>query len=119
MNSGKVYNTLKYKLNNDIIKIIQRYNIINVKRQYNLVKYNIIVNFQIGLSKKIHKCHFYYCFICDKLDWDYPNYIYSCSQNKIMRLYDKNFKRMCNLCVGFFYDKVDVIREIKQRKLIL
>jgi hypothetical protein len=125
MNSGKVYDTLKSKLNNDIIKIIQKYNIVNVKRQYNLVKYNIR-RINITNKKFTYGCKFFYCFICDVIDWD-PSfeYLQNTWLNYNFGLFYKDIKYIvgnssfCVSCFKRFEKKFEVLKQINCRKLIL
>jgi hypothetical protein len=52
MNGGKVYNILKLKLNNDVIKIIQRYTL-PIKPVFRKVKCFVFINCKICNIKKL------------------------------------------------------------------
>jgi hypothetical protein len=137
MNSGKVYNTLKYKLNNDILKIIQKYNIVNLKRQYNLVIYNIkyFLSNNILVNSTFSKDRgnrFFYCLFCDKPTFLTLAYIKYCLLNSLFKRHRKDVKYIfrnvysiidgegwCRQCDLVCQKKFKVVREIdKNNKLI-
>ena len=109
--------------NNDIIKIIQRYNIFsNSKRQYKLVMYNIFNYYH--LNNNLYK--FFYCLICDELFYESKSYMTSCVLNAGFNGEGKDVKYIfkdsgwCIGCNETCYRKFDLTLDIKWKvRLVL
>jgi hypothetical protein len=70
MNGGKVYNSLNYKLNNDVIKIIQRYTLPNKS------KLNMFLTIKYYTFKKCKTCNENLM----KFNDSFGNLMYTCFQ---------------------------------------